>query len=842
MRLWRGEPLAELHTGPAEHLRREMQEKLLGAHRLLIESELVIGRPHVALTRLEPLMSAHPLDESLARLWVAALHAVGREHEAESFVTGFTARYRKQMRGLPAPDLTGTSVAGRRTGVVHDDVRRPRAAGSAPPRQVPRGVPDFVGHEDVLAELDRVVSGGVERPGAVVLTGMPGVGKTTLAVHWARRQQDGFPDGQLFLNAEGHGALPPVRPEEGLRHFLAALGVPTDQMPADPAQRLARYNEELAGRRVLVVVDNVRDSEQVRPLIPMTDTCLVVITSRVRLKGLTIREGVQTITVPPLPEAQQTGLLARIVRSTRGEVQPALVESLARLSGGLPLALRIIGEHVAARPRAAITDLVEELANRLLDCDGDETDDASLRTVFAWSYQALAPEAARLFRHLGLFPGATIDAAAAGALIDRERTGAERALNTLARAHLINHDDARRYRLHDLIHKYAVERAHHDVPHDERGLAVRRLLDWYLLTAANAAKVLAPDYPPVPGLPEPGPVRPLSFPVDRDAMKWCEAERANLYASVRLAAEHALHRRAWQLPNAIHGIFDRFGRQDDTLAALYLALDAATTDGHDLGRAGTLINLGATYFALHDHRRAAEFFEQGLRVARAGGIVEAQMACLHNLAYLHHMAGEVALVLQIYDEILATCRAIGSVVGQATVLAHLGDAHWESGSYERATAAYLEALAVWEQAGSTRGQAHVHVRLAALHLEQGRPVTALDHCQSALDIYRHTTDEASRCRALVTAADARRQIGELSSALRDASAAVAIGDEIGDPLCRASALCVLADIQLAAGHRQTAYTGCLEAQIILGDNASREAVALRQRLYAIAAGVSERGP
>lgn len=841
VRLWRGEPLAELHGATSEHLRRELHEKLLGAHRSLIESELVVGRAQVALTRLEPLMSAHPLDEALARLWVSALLAVGREHEAQTFATVFASRYRKQMRIEPALDLSDLPFAGRPAEAVRGDARA-EASGDdsgrrARPNQLPSGIPDFIGHEDLLAELDSMSRGGSAN--AVVLAGMPGVGKSTLAIHWAQRHRAEFPDGQLYLNAEGHGALPAIAADEAIHRLLVALGVPGDKIPADPIQRRSRYHEELNGRRILIVVDNVLDSEQVRPLIPMTGTCLLVITSRIRLKGLTIRDGIRTITVQPLPEAAQEALLGGVVRTTRSQEARASIQALARLSGGLPLALRIIGEHVAARPRARIADLIEDLAIRLLDCEGDETDDATLRTVFAWSYRALAPPAATLFRCLGLFPGATIDVLAASVLTASGRTETERALNTLARAHLINHDDARRYRLHDLIQRYAVERADHEISIEDRRVVTRRLLDWYLLTAVNAARVLEPESPLVPDLPVPDEIEPLTFAVDRDATRWCEVEQANLYALAGAAAAAGFHRLAWQLPNTVYQIFDRYGRQEAALRLQELALQAAIADRHDVGRAGTLGNLGAAYFALHDLPNAADAFEEGLRLARRIGFTDGQMACLHNLAVLRLKAGEVSVAVEMYDELLVVCQESGHLIGQANVHIHLGDAHRQLGARERAVTAYLDALALWREIGSMRQQGNVHARLAALHLESGDSVAALNHCRLALDVYHHTTDEVIRCAVLIVAADAHRQLGQLAEAARDASTALAISDAIADGISKARALEIFAGIQLANGRRDAAYAACLEARRSLGDNVSPEAAALRERLRVVVEGSVE---
>lgn len=349
------------------------------------------------------------------------------------------------------------------------------------------------------------------------------MGKTTLARHWAFQRQDWFPDGQLYLNAEGHGAHPAVQPADALRAFLVALGMAPEQIATDLERRREQFNQLLKGRRVLVVLDNILDSDQARPLLAAADTCLTIITCRNRLSGLAISDGIGSIIVQTLPESEQVALLARIIGSTRRDVRPDALRSLARISGGFPLALRIIGEHVSARPRASIDGLARELSARLLDCEGGEEPNATLRTVFAWSYQALDPVTARLFRLLGLFSGPTADAGVAGALLGVGHAEAERQMDALARTHLINHDTVRRYRMHDLLRLYAADCGRLDEPPEQRREALRRLLDWYLLSAVNAATLLAPEQPLVPDLPAVGESPPMIFATDLDAMRWCES-------------------------------------------------------------------------------------------------------------------------------------------------------------------------------------------------------------------------------------------------------------------------------------------------------------------------------
>ncbi|WP_433079661.1 ATP-binding protein [Dactylosporangium sp. CA-052675] len=808
--LWRDEPLADLRTAPAEHLRETMSTALLEARKLLAANRLRLGQHHRALVELEPLMGADDVDETLAQLWVDGLSAAGRDHEARAYLHTFRRRFRRTMRAEPAVGLPVATPGPGGRATVTGPAAPP--AGAIPPQQLPKDVSDFTGREPLLADIDALVR--PDSTGVVALSGMPGVGKTALAVHWAHRQRHRFPDGQLYLDANAYGPTAPVDPEDALGRFLEALDVPPDLMPVGLERRRNRFNQLLAGRRVLVVLDNVRDSRQARPLISTAAECLTVITSRTRLRGLTVREGVQSLTVTPLPDTDSFALLARTVGAARAGAEPGAVEALARLSGGLPLALRIIGEHVAERPRAAVCGLVDELTARLLDADGEDDEETSLRTMFAWSYQALMPEAARLFRMLGLYPGPSIGPEAAAALLGTGVVRAEALLDTLAKMCLINHDTARRYRLHDLLHRFAADRAGEDDP-DVRADAQRRLLDWSLLTGVNAVAVLAPDRPPVPDLPPATTVRPQTFAGDTDAMAWCEAERENLAAVGLWAGRHGFDRHAWQLPEVLVELFQRRGHQEEVLPLLKSALLAAERDGHPIAQVGTLNNIGTAYFALHDHVNAAASIEQARRLARRIGFAEGEVACLHNLATVHLANGDAELAARGYREVIGVCRAGGNPMGEASALHRLGDALTRMGEPDDAAAAYRAALGLRERTGSLRGQSATHRALATLYLGLDRPGLALRHGERALAIHGDARDDPGLCDTLIAMADIHRRLTRPVEAMRDAERAAALSTELADARRRCQALAVLADALAASGEEALAACRLAEALALI---------------------------
>ncbi|MEU5553542.1 BTAD domain-containing putative transcriptional regulator [Micromonospora sp. NPDC047793] len=830
LQLWRTNPLAELRGARSEHLRRDMREQLLGAEKLLAGSELATGHHDRALTRLEPLIADNPYDETLARLQATALHSVGRIHDAREYVAAFRRRYRRRMR--IDPHLNFLDIPPNAS-----PPPAPRASAdqtASAPQQLPYDVPDFTGHTELLSELDALATDS-GTPNVIALTGMPGVGKTAFATRWGHHRRDWFPDGQLYLNAEAHSQVSPVHPDDAMRRFLAGLGVPTERIPTDPVHRSTLYHRLLGDRRTLVVLDNVLDSDQAQHLIPRSSTSLMIVISRNRLSGLSVRHGVRSLTIPPLPHADRHSLLTRIIGSHRADAEPAAAHRLAQLSGGLPIALRIIGEHVASQPGTPLGDLAEELGDRLLDIDGDDSRELTVGTVFAWSVNALAPLPARLFRRLGLFPGTTVAVEAASVLLAADPNATGRALDRLARAHLIHHDAVGRYRMHDLLHRYATDRERVEGLPEERHAALHRLLDWYLLTAVAAVRWLEPHRPVVPDLPEATMVRPLELQSEADALRWCEAERTNLPSVIRAANREGFPRHAWQIVDTLHEVYDRSGPQDDLRDMLNLALDAATADAHLPGCAGTLANLGAVYFASHDYQHAAVLFTRARNLAAENGLAEIELACLHNLASVHLRTGHLTTAIDVFHQVLAACRTADNPAGAASTLSRLADAHRQLNAPDQARRYYHEALTICEQVGSLRGQSLNHVRLAELDAQAGQPDDALSHAQVALELHHRVNDDVIRCDALVAAAEARLHLGQHRHCLSEATLARAVSEGLADPLREARALVVLAEALVATGEHRIAHAHCQEALDLLNNAGEQMHLAVQNRLLAIVA-------
>ncbi len=487
----------------------------------------------------------------------------------------------------------------------------------AVPRQVPAGVAHFSGRVAELRALDRLLSEEGQPPGAVVISaigGTAGIGKTALALHWAQLIAHLFPDGQLYASLRGFdpsGA--PVAPGEVIRGFLAALGVRPERVPATMDDQVGLYRTLLAQRRVLVVLDNARDAEQVRPLLPTSPTCLAVVTSRSDLAGLVATAGARPLIldVPSSAEARQ--LLAGVLGPARVAGEAAAAAALVRLCARLPLALAIVGARGAAAPGLRLAALAAGLGDAEGRLDVLETGDplSSVRAVFSWSCRYLSDPAARLFRLTGVHPGPDITAQAAASLAGIGVPAARRALAELTRSHLLSEHSPGRFAFHDLLRVYAAEQARDLDDEAARQAAGRRVLDHYLHTAHAGALLLRPLRARiVPDPPQPG-CTPEALGSSEQALAWFEAERHVLLTLTAHAAATGLDRYAWQIPWTLTDFLDRRGHWQDMVSALQTAraaaerledLDAQARTCHSLGRA--LLRTSSAADAETQYRRA----------------------------------------------------------------------------------------------------------------------------------------------------------------------------------------------------------------------------------------------
>jgi NB-ARC domain len=491
------------------------------------------------------------------------------------------------------------------------------------PRQLPTDVTFFTGRDAELGTLDALLDRG--EPAAVVISaiaGTGGMGKTSLAVHWAHRVRERFPDGELYVNLRGYDPGPPVTPGQALDGFLRALDVPAKKIPRDVDAQAGLYRSLLAGRRMLVVLDNAATPGQVRPLLPGSATCVVVVTSRNQLSGLVARDGAHRLTLNVLPPEDAVTLLRCAIGPDRVDAEPAAAAKVARHCDYLPLALRIAAKRAATRTHLRLADLAEELAvehDRLDVLTTDDDEVTGVRAVFSWSYRTLAPEAARVFRLLGLHPGPDLGVASAAALVGSTTTAVRRQVAALTSAHLLTETRRDRYQFHDLLRAYATERAALDESPGECANATHRVLAWYLHTAHAALYALYPQHPEIPLDPLTVTCQPLTFTHRDQALQWFDTEHANLMAAIRLAADVGQYTIAWQLPNAMDAFLGWRYHWADRLTVHQLGLAAATHIHDQRGETWALGHLSEAHLEIGQFEEAFPLLLRGLSVARETG-------------------------------------------------------------------------------------------------------------------------------------------------------------------------------------------------------------------------------
>ncbi|WP_158102602.1 tetratricopeptide repeat protein [Lentzea kentuckyensis] len=547
------------------------------------------------------------------------------------------------------------------------------------PRELPCDVRGFTGRTDHLDRLNGLLKADGRALVISAIAGTAGVGKTALAVHWAHSVREQFPDGQLYTNLRGYDPVdPPAEPGLVLEGFLRTLNVPASQIPSDLEARQRLYRSLLDGKRVLIVLDNAATADQVRPLLPGSDTCLVVVTSRSALASLVAHEGAHRVTIDVLPPAEAINLLT----ATLGDELPsATLETLAELCVRLPLALRIIAERVAASS-TPIAQLVAELASEQsrLEALSPDDDTNTVRAVFSSSYRALAPDDARAFRLLGLHPGPDISEAAADAL-----TGglARRSLRRLVNAHLLEAHGTR-YRFHDLLRLYAAERANVDEAPSAQQEALKRLSAWYVHTVANSQRIVDPHYRRIEPDPLPPGVTPLTFSTKDDVNTWFNQEHTNLVAVTRCAGERKLDVQAWQLPALLTRHYMKGQRWQEWEPTTTVGLEAVRRVGNLCGEAEILNSLGILHVQLLEFEDSHACHERALNLRRLQGDRQGESVTLNNICFPHKQAGRLESAYECLRRSLMITQEIGYTGWQRTVLLNLAHTCGELGRWQEA--------------------------------------------------------------------------------------------------------------------------------------------------------------
>jgi len=659
--------------------------------------------------------------------------------------------------GSPAAAVPETAAPGALAGQAG------REAGIVP-RQLPAGVAHFAGRSAQLAELhawmrDAAASRAVK---ILVIGGTAGAGKTALAVHWAHQCTAEFPDGQLYVNLRGFGPSgAPVTPADALRWFLGAFGVTEEQIPDSLDAQAALYRSVLADKRMLVILDNARDAAQVRPLLPGSPTCLVLVTSRARLPGLAATEGARLVPLDVLTAAEAHELLAgRLGERAGAEAEAAdqLIESCSRL----PLALSIVAARAAARPFLPLTGLARELADAQGRLDALDAGDpvASVRAVFSWSCEQLSETAGRLFRLLGLHPGPDVSIAAAASLAALEPSRAAAAVAELADAHLIAEHAPGRYAFHDLLRAYAADLARTTDDEAERRQAVHRVLDHYLHSAYSGSLALNPTRahvrlaPPQPG------VTPETLSSGNQARDWFAAERQVLLAAIALADQAGFGSYAWQLPWAVWLLFDRAGYWHDQVAIQRTAAAAAQRLGDLTGQAHACRDLGAAYGRLGQLTEARDYCRQSLDLHRQAGDRLGEARAHNEIMLLAERQGRLAEALGHARLSLDMYREEGDEPGQARMLNGVGWIHAKLGDYEQALEYCEQALGMYQGHGDPLNQAATWDSVGYVLFHLGRLDEAIGSLRTALRTIEGFRPGYYQTTMLVHLGDAYHAIGE----------------------------------------------------------------------------------
>ncbi|MFD8734585.1 BTAD domain-containing putative transcriptional regulator [Streptomyces sp. NPDC059618] len=821
---WHGTPLAGVPGPFAEAERTRLTERRLTALEYRLRVELELGRHEAVLPELVALRAAQPLREAVCELLLVALYRCGRQAEALEVYTSTRRTLVDELGIEPGPSLrtaharllagdsdlspppvpvpaADTDTADPGDGPDdepaedrgRDDPRR--AGGDVHPSQLPADLPLFTGRDTELGQVDALLPGEGHPETAVIglINGMAGAGKTTLAVHWAHRVAHRFPDGSLYVNLRGYDRGGSVMdPSEALETFLVALGVAPQAVPEGLDAQAALYRSVLARRRVLIVLDNARDSAQVRPLLPGTPGCLVIVTSRSRLTGLVAGHGAHPLTLGPLTADEARAMLTRRLGAARVEAEPEAAEAIVGLCARLPLALAIVAARAAHHPGFRLADVVEELRETHGSLDafagGDAHTDA--RAVFSWSYHALPPAAAELFRRLSLHPGPDIGTASAAALAAAPVRPVRALLTELTGASLLGEHAPGRFAFHDLLRAYARELADTEDSAERREEALRRMHDHYLHTTHHASAIINPLRETLslpPSTTDGGTVR---FTGRRQAMRWLRTERHVLRAVVEHGAAHGYEHHAWRTAAGLDLYFDRLGFWHDLMEINSAALRAARAVGDRTGEAHALRGLGFFHTRFAHSAEAQRDLGRALELFRAEGDGPGEARTRRCLAYQANGEGRFTVSLDHYTRARELYRAEGNISSEAVVLNEVGWTYILLGEHDK----------------------------------------AMEHCEKAVALHQETGDPTGEAAAQDSVGYAHHQLGQYEAAVERFERALALYREVGDHYLEADTLRHIADSRLAAGDREAAIGAFRAALALLEENAHPEAADLRETL------------
>ncbi|HEU4422867.1 MAG TPA: tetratricopeptide repeat protein [Pilimelia sp.] len=650
------------------------------------------------------------------------------------------------------------------------------------PAQLPAAVAGFTGRADQLKALDAMLAADRETALTPVvisaIAGTAGVGKTALAVHWAHQVAGRFPDGQLYADLRGFDpGGPSVQPADVIRGFLDALGIPTARIPRDLPEQVNLYRSVLAGRRVLVLLDNARDAAQVRLLLPGGPGCLVVVTSRNQLGSLVAVEGAHPVVLDLLTPGEARDLLARRLGAARIAAEPEAVDQIIGRTARLPLALAIVAARAATNPALSLADIASKLGETDASLDALTTGETitDIRTVFSWSYRSLTASAARLFRLLGLHPGPDIGAPAAASSAGLPPADAEPLLMELAQAHLLTEHVRGRYAFHDLLRAYAAELAHTIDSNTDRRAAAHRMFRHYLHTAHATVQVFNPLWRPFEVSAPPAGVTPEHHTTHAQALTWFTVEHPVVLAVIDRAAGTGFDTEAWQLARACSSFLNRRGHWHDWVTTQQTALQAArraadrlgqahvhrdlalahlrldrSTEAHlhfrsaldlyiglgdELGQAHTHVDLAELFERQGDHRKALTQATRALDIYQTAKIHTGEAQCLNMVGWCHAQLGDFRRALPYCERALALNKEVGDRWSEAGTWDSLGYIHHHLGSHELALGCYQHSLNLIREFGDRYREAETLSHFGDAYEAAGNPDAASAYWKQALALF-----------------------------------------------------------------------------------------------------------
>jgi DNA-binding SARP family transcriptional activator/tetratricopeptide (TPR) repeat protein len=733
--LWRGEPFAGLDAPWLATVRAGLERERAAAQLDHVDLALRCGQHTRLLPELSTLADENPLDEWVSGQLMLALYRAGRQADALAHYQHTRQHLAEQLGTDPGPELqqlhqriltadpsltptaTNRVSAGAGTAVV--------------PRQLPAAPWAFTGRQEHLDALTATL----DQTGTVVISairGAGGIGKTWLALAWAHRHLDQFPDGQLFVDLRGFSPdSEPMAPAVALRGFLDALGVAPARIPLDLQARSGLLRSLVAHKRMLIVLDNAADADQVVPLLPGGDSCTVLVNSRRTLTGLITRHGAHHIALDTLSDDEARALLARRLGAARVAAEPEAVTKLLRLCGGLPLALGIIAAHALVHPELLLAEFVAALDGRGFNAFHDDPT-TSLTAVLSWSYRALTTQQQVGFGLLGIAPGPDISLPAAASLTGQPPAQAAIVLRGLQEASLLGRDTRGRYSMHDLIRRYATDTAHHQLPDDLREAALRRVIDFYTHTADTADQLLNP-YEPTQRIDPPAPgCHPHALPDSRAALAWFDTEHPCLLAAQHTAATHHWHRTVWHLAWNLTTLHLLRGHRRDELTAWQTGLAAAEHLHDHAAHAVAHLHLGHAYTDLERHDEAIRHLHQSLTLAEHHHDHTGQAHAHRALAWAWGQREDNRRALEHATHALRIARTLDDPVWEARALNTFGWFAARLGDHDQASDHCQAALTLFHRHPDPDDEANALDNLGYIGHHTGNHHQAIHHYHQAV--------------------------------------------------------------------------------------------------------------